>query len=306
MWVAEEARDAFVPLAGCAGATQRIGIGAGAALAFVRSPLATALAALDLDDLSGGRLRLGLAAGSPRVVERWHGMPADAPVARMRETVVAVRTFIERIHSGDAIDLAGEHTQHQVRGWRRPFPPRRDTVPILVESIGPAMTQLTGEIGDGWIAPEVSSARSLDQHVLPNLRIGLERSGRSNADLHVVASAICVPRPDGDDARRIAAHALAYYATVAHHAANLDAHGFDREVAEVRGRFAAGDAAGAVDAVTDDMVATLTLAGTPDEVLDRMTAYEGLADVVKLSAPSNGLPAEMIREVQAAILELFA
>jgi len=86
-WSNELHRTAFMPLAGAAVSTSTIALGTAVALAFVRSPLVTALEALDLDELCGGRLVLGLGSGVKRLVESWHGAAFEHPAARLRQTV---------------------------------------------------------------------------------------------------------------------------------------------------------------------------------------------------------------------------
>jgi len=306
VWVSELHRSAPVQLAAIAAATSRVRLGTAIALAFVRSPLVTALEAMDLDELSGGRLVLGLGTGVQRLAEDWHNARWGKPVGHLRETVRAVRELVARSHLGDPIELDGSYEPVRMRGYRRPFLPVRTAIPVYLASVGPELTRLAGEIGDGWIAHELGSPANLRANVLPLLSEGALRGGRSRSDLEVVASACCVPLEDGRLARRWAAGVVAFYATVRTYEDFFAWHGFGGEAKAVREAFRSGDARGMVDAVPDAMVDALTLAGTPDEVRERLGGYEGVVDAVKLSPPTQLVPAEATRAAQAGILRLVA
>jgi alkanesulfonate monooxygenase SsuD/methylene tetrahydromethanopterin reductase-like flavin-dependent oxidoreductase (luciferase family) len=193
-----------------------------------------------------------------------------------------------------------------IRGYQRPVRPRRSTIPIYVASVGPHMTRLAGEVADGWIAHELGSPDYLRARILPSLTEGIEGAGRRREDVAVVASACCVPHPDGARARRWAAGLVAFYATVRTYEPFFEWHGFLDEARAVQAAFRAGDHEGMVAAVPEAMVARLTIAGTVDEVRAGLARYEGLADRIKLSPPTHFVPADVTAEVQDAIIDLVA
>jgi probable F420-dependent oxidoreductase len=306
LWTAELHRSAFVTTAAVATSTSRVAVGTGIALAFVRSPMILALSALDLDELSEGRLILGLGAGVRRLNEEWHARPYGKPAPHLREVVAIVRRFIADSHRGVPIDFDGEYEKTHVRHYQRPFHPVRDSIPIYLAGMGPWMLRLAGEVGDGWIAHELGSADYLKKRALPLLAEGLARSARPRSSLRVVTSACCVPMADGRQARRFAAGLVAFYASVRTYDEFFDFHGFLPEAKEVQRRFREGDLDHMADACPDEMVDRLTIAGTPDEVRSRLSDYDGLADVVKLTPPTHLVPEEVTRLSQAAILEMFS
>lgn len=306
LWSAELHRSAFVPTTALATATSTADIGTGIALAFVRSEFSTALTALDLDDLSDGRLRLGLGTGVKRLVEDWHGAQFGSPAAHLRETVALIRKFVAEMHLGERMTSSGEHHDIDVRGYERPFPPRRTEIPIYVAALGPVMLRTAGEIADGWLAHELGSPAYLRDVMLPKLEEGLKRAGRDRQDLVVMPSACCVPHDDAKQAKRWAAGLIAFYASVRTYTDFFAYHGFKDEATEVQQRFRAGDEQGMIDAVPDEMVDTFTLAGTPDDVRKRLADYEGLADVVKVTPPTHLVPEEATRTAQENILEMFS
>jgi probable F420-dependent oxidoreductase len=306
VWVPELHRSSTVPLAALAAGTSTVTLGTAISLAFVRSPMVTALEALDLDEISDGRLVLGLGTGVQRLNELWHNARWGKPVAHLRETVRDVRHFVRCADTGEDIDLPGEFEPMRISHYQRPFPPRRREIPIYLASTGPAMTRLTGEVGDGWIAHELGSPGYLEQLILPNLLAGAEKAGRGRADLDVVASACCVPWHDGRQARRWAAGLVAFYATVRTYEPFFEFHGFLEQARNCQAAFRAGDERALVDAVPDEMVDALTLAGTPDEVRERLARYDGLADAIKLSPPTHYVGDEVTRAVQEQLVEMVA
>jgi alkanesulfonate monooxygenase SsuD/methylene tetrahydromethanopterin reductase-like flavin-dependent oxidoreductase (luciferase family) len=247
---------------------------------------------------------LGLGTGVQRLNESWHNARWGKPVAHLRETVRDIRHLVRSAASGEPINLLGEHEPLSIRGYRRPFAPRRREIPIYLASTGPVMTRLAGEIGDGWIAHELGSAAYLEQVIRPNLQAGAEVSGRSIADVDVVASACCVPWHDAAQARRWAAGLVAFYATVRTYEPFFEFHGFLDEARACQAAFRAGDEEAQVAAIPDAMVDALTIAGTPNDVRERLRRYDGLADAIKLSPPTHFVTDDVTRAVQEEIITM--
>ena len=305
VWVSELHRSAFVPTAAIAASTQGVGVGTGIAWAFARSEMVTALHALDLDDLSDGRFVLGLGTGVKRLIEDWHNATFGKPVTHIKESVALIRRIVATAHLGERIEVDGDWVRADIRNYERPFPPRREAIPIYIASVGPLMTRTAGEIGDGWLAHELGSPSYLQNEVLPNLLEGIERAGRQPGDVDRVVSACCVPHEDGAQAKRWAAGLVAFYASVRTYTDFFAYHGFEAEARTIQDRFRAGDVDGMVDATTDDMVDTFTFAGTFDEVRAGLERYEGLADSIKLTPPTHFVDPDVTRSAQDNILELF-
>jgi probable F420-dependent oxidoreductase len=305
VWTTELHRSPFVPAAAISTATESVTVGTAIALAFVRSELSTALSALDLDDLSNGRFVLGLGSGVQRLVTDWHNATFGKPVQHLRETVALVRLFVASAHLGEPIDSSGDYHDVHVRNYERPFAPRREAIPIYVAAMGPAMTRLAGEVGDGWLAHELGSPSYLRERVLPQLEAGMTRAGRKPGDVTRVVSACCVPHSDSAQAKRWAAGLVAFYASVRTYLDFFAFHGFERETLAIQAAFRDGDFDAMVDACPDEMVDAFTFAGTPDEILEGVRRYEGVADVIKLSPPTHFVPPEVTRLAQDATLELF-
>ena len=111
--------------------TERIGVGTGIAWAFTRSAFILAVTALDIDEMSGGRFRLGLGAGVRRLNETWHSVDYGKPAPHLRETIEATRLIMEKASTGEPIRYEGEYQDIDIRGWIRPHKPVRDARPDL-------------------------------------------------------------------------------------------------------------------------------------------------------------------------------
>ena len=306
VWFAELHRSPFVPAAAAGAATARIGVGTAIALAFVRSPMTTALTALDLDELTRGRFTLGLGSGVQRLNENWHNARFGKAVPHLRETIAVIRRLVAHAHEGMPIDIEGEYEPLRLRGYERPFQPVRTEIPVYIAAVGDAMTRLAGEIADGWLGHELNSPAYLRDRLLPNLEDGLKRAGRDAHALQVVASACCVIDADARQAKRWAAGLVAFYASVRTYQPFFAFHGFEAEAIAIQERFRAGDELGMIEACPDAMVDALTLAGTPAEVRARLLDFDGLADGIKLSPPTHLVPADITRHCQAQIIEHLA
>src|SRR4051794_15151982 len=155
MWTAEAyGSDAFTPLAWWGAHTSRIKLGTSVVQISARTPAATAMSAITMDHLSGGRLILGLGASGPQVVEGWYGQPYPKPLARTREYIEILRRVFRR----EEVDFEGVHYQMPYRqgtGLGKPLKsivrPLRDDIPILLGPEGPKNVALAAEIADGWL-----------------------------------------------------------------------------------------------------------------------------------------------------------
>ena len=158
IWVAESwGNDAFTYLAWVAAHTHRVRLGTGVVQIAARTPSATAMAAMTLDHLSGGRLILGLGVSGPQVVEGWYGRPSDKPLARTREYVEIIRRALRRegplTNDGPLYPLPyrGEGSVGLGKPLKIMTHPLRSEIPIFFGAEGPKNVTQTAEIADGWL-----------------------------------------------------------------------------------------------------------------------------------------------------------
>ena len=304
LWTAEMFHDPFAPLAAAAAGTSRIGLGTSIALAFVRSPWVTALAALDLDLLSGGRFTLGLGTGLKRFNERWHGVAYGKPTPHIRECVQVIRLIMQKAHEDGPIRFAGQYYDLDIQGWQRPQPPVRERIPIYLAGVREGMIRTAAHVADGLLGHPIYSLRWTRETVLPSLARGLADAGRSRGDFRLCLGVCCAVDADASRARRAAAATIAFYAAVNTYEPLFAA--FPAEVRRIQAALLNNDRAAAVAAVTDEMIDTFAAAGTPDEVRRRVLPYAEIADSVILSPPDQLIdPAESAAYLRA-LLEAFA
>lgn len=309
LWTSEMHRSATITAAALAAGTERARVGTSIALAFTRSPMITALEALDLDEMSDGRFILGLGSGVKRLNEEWHNVPFGRPAPHIAETIRNIRAFWQTCTSGATIDLEGEHEPMHIRGYERPFAIDNEAIPIYLAAMGPIMTRLAGRVADGWISHELCSPSYLAEKSLPGLQQGWVDVGRSEEGdgFDVVVSACCSVDDDPDIARRRASGLVGFYASVRSYSDFFGFHGLADQQQAVIDAFRSGKGADRLsESVSDDMVDALTLTGSVETVTAKIAAYDGLATSVKLSPPTHGIDGAETRIAQDQIIDLIA
>jgi len=305
VWLAELDHSAFVQAAAAISSTSRIGVGTAVALAFPRSPTITAMSAWDLDELSGDRFMLGLGPQVKRVLEARFSVRVEKPAPQMREYVQAIRT-IWAANRGEAVRHEGEIyriTMPTFHGLSRPE--RRDT-PILLAAVGPVLSRVCGEVADGLLGHPLASPRYLREAVQPAIAAGLERSGRSSGACPITAMVMVSIGDDEVAARRAARLQIAFYATTPSYKPILALHDRAALPRDLRRAFVNRDHDRMAELIDDELLDAIAIAGRPDEALDRLAAWEGVAERVVLGVPWYGMTPERQREAIEAALDLGA
>jgi len=259
-------RSATVAMGAIAAATERITVGSAIAYAFGRTPLVLAAEARDLDALSGGRIILGLGTGTKRMQQDWHGLDGEHPASRMEELVPLLRRLL-RLHEGP-IEHEGRFYRLVVRPTAPVAPPLRTDLPIYMAGVNPRMVEAAGAVSDGLVGHPLFTREYVAEVVRPALARGTERAGRA-APVPIAGYVTCSVNDDADQARRDAAAIVAFNASVRTYAPIIALHGFEPEAEAIRAGFKAGDWGAMTDAVSDRMLDTVALAGTPREVREQ-------------------------------------
>jgi F420-dependent oxidoreductase-like protein len=304
VWVSETwGSDATVLLAWIAAATERIGIGAGILQMPARTPAATAMAAITLDHLSGGRLRLGLGVSGPQVAEGWHGVPFDHPLERTREYVEIVRRVLRRdepvTSDGPSYPLplpggSGKALRANVR-------PLRPYVPVYLAAMGPRNVALAAGIADGWIPFLFSPERA--EVFAPALADGPARRDPALESLDVAPMVPVAIGADVAACRDRLRPLLAFYVgAMGSRDANfykdlVTAYGFGDAAERIQEAFLGGRPTEAAGLVTDGMIDEFCLVGPTERVRDRLGAWRS-AGVTTLLARAED--AETIRALAEA------
>ena len=193
-----------------------------------------------------------------------------------------------------------------IKGWVRPHPPARESVPIYTAAVREGMARMAGDVADGLIGHPMCSMRWLDEVVVANLEQGLSRSGRDRHEFDFLPTLCCAIDDDEAAAYEAARRTIAFYATVRTYMPLWEMHGFGEQATAVQEAFRAGDLAAVPEAVSDEMVDTYCAAGPLDKVRDRVFEFAERADGLFLTPPTYFIPLERILGYQSRIVESFA
>jgi F420-dependent oxidoreductase-like protein len=277
LWTAEAwGADAFSPLAFLASTTSTLRLGTAIAQIWARTPGATAMTALTLQQLSGGRLVLGLGVSGPQVVEGWHGVAFRRPVATTRDYVAILRQALAAdsrvVHEGTELSVPyrGGDATGQGKPLRSTQPPAPDT-PILLAALGPRNTEMAVEVGDGLLPYLWSPTRWRSAW-------GEQLAGAPEG--FAVAPTVVAALGDDivacrDQVRpRIAMHVGAMGSRETNFYKSLvERYGYGGEAQVIQELWLGGDRAGSVAAVSDEMVDDLTLVGPAGHVAEQLGAW---------------------------------
>lgn len=284
-WVAEAwGRDAFTLLTELALKTRNIKLGTAIVNVFSRSAAVLAMTAASIDELSGGRMILGLGSSGVNIIEHWHGVPFQKPLTRLREYVEVINRIVARrrlIYHGELFNLRG--------GFRIDLQTARRHIPIFIASLTPRSIEQTGRVADGWLP--VYWPRGRLGEGIAQLMNGARAAGRERRELTVApAIAVYVVDDDGrEEACRRARQPIAFFVGRMGHfyPEMLQRLGFEREVADIRAAWDRRDREGAAAAVSDRMLEAITVVGGPEECRDKLEEWRAAGaglPIIDLSA----------------------
>ncbi len=285
VWTAEGyGSDAFTPLAWWGASTSRIKLGTNIVQMSARTPTATAMHALTLDHLSGGRFVLGLGASGPQVVEGWYGQPYPKPLARTREYVDIVRKVVAReapvTHDGQHFQLPLQGGTGLGKPLKSTVHPFRKEIPIFLAAEGPKNVALSAEICDGWL-PLFFSPKS-DAFYRTALQEGFSRPGARHGfdDFEVAASVPVLVHDDVEEAASWIKPSLALYIggmgakSVNFHHDVFARMGYEDVADKVQELYLAGRKDEATSAIPTSLVEDTSLIGPAEKIRDELAAWE--------------------------------
>ncbi len=277
IWLAETNGPDSASLAGAlALATSRATLGTAIVPVQTRTPALLAMTAATLAGLAGDRFVLGLGSSSHAIVEGWHGLPFEKPLARVRETVAIVRAAL----AGRKTDFAGETVRS--RGLRLGFAPERP-VPIYLAALRERMLELAGEIGDGLIVnlfPVTAMPR-----ILAAWRRGAARVGRDASRDEVVCRFQVAVTDDVPAARQLIRFAFAGYIAQPVYNAYFRWCGFEAEAAAVAEAFARGDRLASAAAMTDALIDRIAILGSASRCREQIAEFVAAGVTTPVIAP---------------------
>ncbi|MCU1380228.1 MAG: F420-dependent oxidoreductase [Acidimicrobiales bacterium] len=285
----ETKHDPFLPLALAADRTTSLRLGTAIAIAFARTPMLLATLARDLQDLSRGRMTLGLGSQIRPHITKRYSMPWSRPADRMRELVLGIRAIWDAWDGIAPLDFRGEFYTHTL------LPPAFDPGPhehgrarIHVAGVGPRMVAVAGEVADGLITHPFATRRSLEEQVLPAL-------GRKPEGFEVVVVCMVATGATGadlDEAIATVRGQLAFYGSTPAYAPVLELEGYGDLHPRLNALSKQGRWDDMAELVPDDLLEAIAVVGRRDEIATRVRERTaGIADAVSLECTRRPDPA---------------
>lgn len=290
VWVPETwGRDVVTVLASLAARTDDIGIGASVMPVYSRSPALIGQTAATLQEVSDGRFRLGLGPSGPIVIENWHGTSFNRPLRRTRETI----EIVKRVLSDETVDYDGD--LFDLSGFRLRCESPDPRPPVDAAGMGPKAVELAGRFADGWHALMLTP-QGLESR-LDDLRRGADLAGRDPSDLRTTLSLTCCVAPDGHRARTLVKQHLAFYigGMGTFYRDAIARQGYEAAAHEIHEQWNDGDRERAMNAIPDELLNRIAVAGTLEEApdqLERFAAIDGV-DALAVSFPRAAEPTDI-------------
>jgi probable F420-dependent oxidoreductase len=307
-WSVETAHDPFLPLVLAAEHTERLELGTSIAVAFARNPMNLAHIAWDLQSYSKGRFTLGLGSQiKPHITKRF-SMEWSHPAPRMREMILAIRAIWDTWLNGTPLAFRGEFYTHTLM---TPFfmPDRADLgdfgVPkIFLAGVGEFMTEVAGEVCDGFICHGFTTERYLREVTLPALARGRAKAGKSMEGFEIVGPSFIVT--GNNEAEMSAADAgtrqqIAFYGSTPAYKGVLELHGWNGLHEELNALSKSGGWVEMGNLINDEILNSFAVVATPEEIApELLRRYGDVVQRISFYAPYKSDP-DRWRQVLAAL-----
>jgi len=305
VWSAETNHDPFLPIAIGAAATEKLEFGTGIAVAFARNPMTLAVLANDLQLLTKGRFMLGMGSQiKPHITKRF-SMPWSHPAPRMRELILAIRAIWRTWETGEPLAFRGEFYTHTLMTpFFDPGPNPYGNPKILLAAVGELMTEVAGEVGDGFLVHGFSTERYLREVSLPALERGAAKAGKTRADLTVSYPGFIVTGPDEQSMAKAAKgvrEQIAFYGSTPAYRPVLELHGWGDLQSELNTLSKRGEWVQMGELIDDDILNAFAVVAPLDQVAAEVRSRFGdLVDRFSFYAPYKVDP-EMWKGVVAGV-----
>jgi probable F420-dependent oxidoreductase len=288
IWVPEASHDPFLPLVLAAEHTERMDLATGIVVAFARNPMTLAQVSWDLQAASQGRFILGLGSQIKPHITRRFSMPWSSPAARMREMILAIRAIWESWNEGTKLDFRGDFYSHTLMTpFFNPGPNPSGDARIFLAGVGELMTQVAGEVADGFLCHGFTTRQYLDEVTLPNLAKGRAKAGKAMDGFQLAGPMFVVTgRNEAEmaEAAKGVKGQIAFYGSTPAYRPVLELHGWGDLQEELNRLSKEGRWAEMGNLIDDDMLATFAVVAPLDEVagalkerwgdvLDRLSFY---------------------------------
>ena len=289
----ETSHDPFIALTLAATATSRVALETHVAIAFPRSPMVVAYTARDLQDLSGGRFRLGLGTQVKGHIERRFSTTWEAPGPRLREYIQALRSIWSAWDTGQRLNFSGDYYQFSLMTpFFSPGPGQHGQPAIANAAVNPYNCRVAGEVSDGLVLHTFTSEKYVSEVVRPNVVAGAEKAGRSPDAVAINGGGFVVTGPNKaaiKEADRDARRRIAFYASTRTYLQVLECHGFQEVGQQLHRMSLEGQWEAMGDLIGDEMLNAFAVVGEYDEIAPQLLdRYGGLVDEVGLTIATAG------------------
>lgn len=309
VWAAEAyGSDSVTPLAWIGSQTKNLKLGTAIMQIPARTPANTAMTAITLDQLSGGRFMLGLGVSGPQVVEGWHGQAYGKPLAKTREYVSIVRDIFKReaplVHQGDYYQIP--YQGEDATGLGKPLKSiihGRSDLPIYLAAIGPQNVALAAEIADGWL-PIFFAPRHYDEVFRPSVEKGFAKAEGKGYDQFEIAAQVSLAVGDDVDAcrARVKPQLALYVGGMGAPGKNFYydlavRYGYAEDAARVQQLYLSGRKEEAIAAIPDGLVDDVALVGPKERIREQLKVWQDSPVGLMLVSPTNPMDVQVVAEL---------
>ncbi len=304
LWAAETSHDPFVSLTLAAEHTERVELGTSIVVAFGRNPMDLAVTANDLQLMSKGRFILGLGSQIKPHIEKRFSMPWSKPAARMREFILAMRAIWDSWHNGTKLEFRGEFYTHTLMTpFFNPGPSEYGSPKVFLAGVGEKMTEVAGEVCDGFLAHAFSTPRYLREVTVPALEKGMKKSGRSREDFEISSPGFMVLGNSDDELERAATgvrQQIAFYGSTPAYRPVLELHGWGDLQSELNVMSKRGEWVEMGKLINDDILSEFAIIGRPEDVPKEVeNRYGGLTDRIGYGIGRSNGASEIAEKLRA-------
>ncbi len=284
----ETAHDPFFPLLLAATTTSRVTLETRVAIAFPRSPMVVAYAAMDLQNFSGGRFRLGLGTQVKGHIERRFSMEWGSPGPRLREYVQSLHAIWENWQDGKKLDHHGEFYNFSLMTpFFSPGASQAGAPPVHISALNPYNCRVAGEVCQGIALHPITTPKYLTEVIKPNLAKGAAKAGRSPDDVTLTGSGFVITGPDQqtiESRKEAVRRQIAFYFSTRTYLPVLEVHGFQEVGQQLHELSLKGEWDQMAGLISEEMLDTFAIIGPHDEIAGRMKErFGGLLDEIVLT-----------------------
>ncbi len=306
-WTAETSHDPFFPLLLGAEHTETLELGTSIAVAFARNPMTLANIGWDLQAFSKGHFILGLGSQIKPHIEKRFSMEWSHPARRMREMVLAIRAIWDTWENGTKLDFRGEFYKHTLM---TPFftPERAElagfgTPKIYLAGVGELMTEVCGEVCDGFICHGFTTEKYLREVTIPALARGRAKAGKTMEGFDIVGPSFVVTGNNEDEMKAAAAgtrQQISFYGSTPAYRGVLEAHGWGGLQDDLNTLSKQGKWAEMGTLIDDEILNTFAVVGEPESIAPELhRRYGDVISRISFYAPYKSDPARWQPVIEA-------